>query len=144
MQRIVIYQRKNRLFAWPSSKTVQGLWINSGPAISLAADEKPENIGVVVDAALDQSESGVAHPTAWVGGIEPLLSEAGVKTYKTFVNGTLSVSVEREGQSISFVPTANLGHQQGFAPIADKKVTLGQPTTEEIGRQLLIALGDAR
>lgn len=134
MKLATVYERKGRLIVQPSSKTTAGIWILQEPVLSTSADADAGEVGALVRQALESSQADVPHPTRWAGLVQPLLKAAGVRSYKTFVNGARGIDVYQEGETISFTPFRNLGHKEGFEPISEKELESKSPGAAEIGR----------
>lgn len=117
-----VYQRKESLFIQPSCRTDQGVWIVRGEVATLQLGSSDLLLGERLLAALDESRT-VPHPRSWKGLTDPLLAVAGVKSWKTFSRSSRLVSVEF-GQSGKAVPYLNLGHVEGFEPLAENEVAV--------------------
>lgn len=142
MRKLVsVYQRKGQLVLCPSNLTTEELWITGGPARRLDVDSAIHEKGAVVRQSLSDSRNGVPHPTQSGGMFDPVLKLAGVRSWKTFVNGTRLVAVTEEEGQITVVPTRNGGAREGFFDLGPKTVTLGSGATdEELGAAVDAAL----
>jgi len=65
--------------------------------------------------------------------IKPLFMAAGVRSWRTFVEGAQLVSIRRQGGSILLTPMINMGAQNGFAPNLPSCVTFAPRTICDIG-----------
>ncbi|MCU0880347.1 MAG: hypothetical protein MUF06_21460, partial [Pirellulaceae bacterium] len=64
----------------------------------------------------------------------PLLSLAGVKTWKEFVRNAQCLSLEATDDQLRLVPCRNLGATRGFEPMPDKAIEAPlSPSEDQIG-----------
>ena len=114
MKRAEVYLRREVLIFAPQSRTTAGVWIVGRPCVTVSGEAPAHEKAAAISTVLDASTDSVSHPTSWTGVLQPLLDAAGVKNWKTFVRSAKSVGVECDGDSIVFVPYANLGAASGF------------------------------
>lgn len=135
------YLIERKILVHPSSKTVDGVWILSEPVTCLDDSAPNEVLGRALADALQRSVTGVAHPTQWKGLFEPVLRLAGIKTWSSFARQARSVEIEMDGSRIMFVPTKNLGADEGVEPISGKSLTTNaEASLVELGDTLRQAL----
>jgi hypothetical protein len=101
--------------------------------LSFDEDCSDDEIGAGIRASLDASQSGVAHPRTWTGLLDPLLGLAGVKSWSTFARAALSVGIEEDGTAVSFIPSRNLGPDQGFDPDPSEALVVDSPSICQLG-----------
>lgn len=135
-----VYERGGKLLVQASSRTDQGVWILDGDVFELASDADEEALGQVVSTALQQS-STVPHPTQWGGLMKPLLTKAGVKSWRTFVRGTRCVRVKSERGGWTALPYRNLGPSEGFEEILGVEIAVSpNGSAAALGRAVREAL----
>ena len=135
-----VYERRGMLYLQASSQTEEGVWVLDGGVSELPSNAPDETLGEAVRSALLQSK-GVPHPTRWDRLMEPLLASAGVKSWKTFVNGTRCVSVESEKRGWKLIHFRNLGAKHGFEPVPSAEIDLPPGTNlADKGRSVRDAL----
>jgi hypothetical protein len=114
MKRATVYHRKGKFFAHASSQTTAGVWILSEPCLALDDTCTDHELGSALLGALAGSENAVAHPQSWKGLLDPLLTQAGVKSWGTFSKTATCLEVEADAGHIALIPTLNLGVDAGF------------------------------
>lgn len=74
---------------------------------------------------------------------DPVLREAGVRSWSSFVNGTTSVSVTLDDHDLTIIPLRNRG-SEGFAEMTKLKRSLpGDASAFELGSAVVAALADS-
>lgn len=137
MKAATAYKKANRVYLHASSKTSAGVWVASHPFIQVESSAPPAIMGQSLMEALNGSQDGVPHPTKWSELIAPLLEQAGVKSWTTFMRKAQCVNLETTVDGLKFIPTRNLGTSEGFEPMLDKVIELPPSTTlEQIGVDL--------
>lgn len=117
------------------SRTEHGLWMVDGPPITLSQDSSPLEIGEATLAALAKSRA-VPHPESWAGlDDDPMLREAGVKSWRTFSRTAAVLEVKLDAEFV-MTPTRNDGPREGFTHLNEKNERLPASATAEV-------LGDA-
>jgi hypothetical protein len=140
-----VYQRKGRIFVHAESETTAGVWILDGSCKSLLGQDDPVAVGTVVAQALESSRTGIAHPSSWGGLFDPVLREAGVRTWSTFVKGAQCLSVSRDDHGLNVVPMRNGGSSEGFAFMTELKRSLPSSASAfDLGSTVLAALADSQ
>ncbi|WP_311270681.1 hypothetical protein [Sphingobium sp. WCS2017Hpa-17] len=109
------------------SRTNSGIWIVNGFILSCNANEI-SNLDVNISRCLNSSQDDVQHPKSFADIFKPVLEAYGVKSFKTFMQNSKCVEIERMGNTISFIATRNEGHKNGFVTIDNLKntITIGQ------------------
>jgi hypothetical protein len=134
MKAATIYKRANMLFFHASSKTTAGVWIATPPFLCLELQPDLSPIGKAVVEALGSSQTDVPHPVKWSGILAPLLEQAGVKSWETFMRKADCLNLEATSDSLKVIPNKNLGTTEGFEPILGKAVELNLASSiEQIG-----------
>jgi hypothetical protein len=114
MKAAAAYERRGKFILHSSSKTTDGVWISSSPYL-LHEGRVPGEIGALVKKCLSGSQSKVPHPAEFKTLFAEALTLAKVKSHKEFMRGALCVEIEQIGDNIRFVPTKNLGPDEGFS-----------------------------
>jgi hypothetical protein len=122
MKAATVYKRGNRIYIHASSKTTAGVWIATPPFIQVEADVSASDLGKFVVDALCASQLDVPHPTKWSGVLAPLLEQAGVKSWATFMRKAQCLNLEADEQRLKVIPNRNLGMTEGFEPMLDKRI----------------------
>jgi hypothetical protein len=133
MKAATVYRRGGCIVVHSSSRTTSGFWIAAPPFLRLEeTDSQPLALGDAIMAALTGSNSPVPPPLSWRGLLKPLLEQACVKSWETFVKNAHSVEVLFENNQFTIIPNRNLGPSEGFEPIDEKSVIVpvGISTTE--------------
>jgi hypothetical protein len=142
MKHAIAYKRRDGWYLHSSSETADGVWVATQPFLKLAAEATLRDIGDAVLAALDASRQNVAHPKEWNGIFKPMLDLAGVKSWSTFMQGSLCLRIEASEGILAITPTKNLGPKEGHLPFDDKVVRLPdskQPDAIGTGMQSAIS-----
>jgi hypothetical protein len=131
------YKRKGKIFFHSSSKTTAGVWIATGPFLSIEDSEQSSKKGNYIKEVLKSSEEGITHPNSWENLFEPILNLAGVKSWSTFAKSAISCSIELENDELQFIPNRNLGPREGYEPIHERTLIVSFDTSiEKIGYML--------
>jgi len=135
MKQAIAYRRRSKVYIHASSQTVENVWILDNPVLCIESDSDIRGIGNAVQDALNGSRQGVSHPVSWSGIFMPVLKLAGIKSWKTFSKSSQCVQIERENDTIIFIPTENGGSKEGYRPLLNQKIT--SSVHGEIGLDLL-------
>ena len=122
MKAAAVYKRANRIYLHASSKTTAGVWIATPPFIQVDSGSSPSDLGKSVMDALGGSQALVPHPTKWSGLLAPLLEQAGVKSWETFMRKSQCLNLEATEDRLKLIPNRNLGTTEGFEPMLDKAI----------------------
>ena len=124
MKSAIIHERKNIFYIRASSRTTAGIWVDDGDCYVISIDSEYEEIGKYVRIALNNSHSGISHPTDWKAVNDPLLKAANMKSWSTFGKTAKCVIIEME-KDIRINPTKNKSHlNQGFVGDGNSVVTI--------------------
>lgn len=126
-----VYARRGDFLVNAKARTIPGFWI-AWPPFTRVPRDSPE-LGAVVLAALDATEYDVAAPNFRTEPlpITPMLSVAGVRSWRKFVQGTELVAVDLADGQLSLTPMVNMGSKEGF----------GYPEPERIVRTTTVDPG---
>jgi hypothetical protein len=138
----IAYKRGEQVLIHASSKTTDGLWILQKPVMRVAALDNA-GMGRCVAEAMAISREDVAHPASFAGAFDPILEVAGVPSWDTFTEGVLCVGISVENGRMSFVPTKNLGAQQGFGYLKDKQIAISSTEPALFGLALASSFAQA-
>lgn len=139
-KRASVHLRKNILYFSSSSQTVLSAWIGSPPYIKADFSEKDDNINKIVLDVLNASKQGVPYPKTFNGLFEPVLTLAGVKSYRTFMKGAFCCELEEENGMVTITPTQNEGGN-GFSHLNDASIKLCSEEKDNIAQKLRVAFG---
>ena len=144
MKKASAYQRKNQVVLFAVSDTTAGAGIAATPVLCVESGDVTE-LGRAILAALEGSRQNVPHPTrdGWKEVAAPVLKVAGVNSWSTFAKAAKNVDIRFETNRVSFIPTRNLGPNDGFAALPVERVRTSAPTVTELGLALIAAFGDA-
>lgn len=144
MEKIIsVYRRKGKIIIGPNHKTTDGVWIDSGPYEICTDSIDTGELGKIILKTIKKSKNGIPHPISWDGFTKPLQKASGVKSYSSFLNGTLRCSVELSDK-LYFMPYRNGGYKgdaKGFHEISEEQFSiLANSPDDKIGKSLLDAL----
>jgi hypothetical protein len=139
----IAYKRGDQVYIHASSKTTSGVWILQPPVLAAAAQDN-SGLGRCVAEAMDVSREGIPHPSSWAGAFDPILDVAGVASWDAFTDGVLCVGISVENGRMSFVPTKNLGPQQGFGYLKDKQIAISSTEPALFGLALVSSFAQSR
>jgi len=143
MKFAVIYKRRGKFIIGPQGRTTAGV---------LIAVERPASLGTTVDIpmigktlrdALSRSRSPVPHPgpDEWPAIMEEFLHATDVKTWGSFVRGSVLATVETDGSKVVFQPHENRGARDAFQPMGLPSIVIDSNVTdEELGGAAIRAL----
>ena len=140
MKRATAYRRKGHFFVHASSRTTDGVWILTEPCVKLDETCSDEDLGEATRAAISASRAGVPHPRNFAGLLDPLLRQAGVKTWSAFAKTATCAEIEADGGKVSVIPTRNLGVDEGFQPDPDRASSADLDDTDSLGAGVRRAL----
>jgi hypothetical protein len=120
MKAATVYKRGNWIFIHASSKTTAGVWIATPPFIQVKRDASASDVGKSVMDALNASQIDFPHPTKWRDLLAPMLGQAGVKSWETFMRKAQCVNLEADEDRLKLIPNSNLGTTEGFEPMPNK------------------------
>ena len=141
MKAATVYKRANRIYLHASSKTTAGVWIATPPFIQVDSGSSPSDLGKSVMDALGGSQALVPHPAKWSGLLAPLLEQAGVKSWETFMRKSQCLNLEATEDRLKLIPNRNLGTTEGFEPMLDKAIDVPLTSSpDQIGTALTDAL----
>src|SRR5262245_9296973 len=130
MQRATVYQRDSAILVHTSSETVDGIWILTEPCIRLPIGCSDRELGDALSSAFEESKESLPPPTQWKMIVAPLLTAAGVRSWKAFARGAVCVHAEYESRYLSLIPTINLGvtgANRGFVEASDAATRVAMP-----------------
>ena len=119
-----IYRREGQYFVCASSRTIDGFWLEDGPAAVLPVGDAAA-LDDAVRAALARSRAGIRAPKDWTSWRSPVLEAAGYKRFSAFAKGTALVAIEQSGDRLRAVPHRNGGSKEGYVGLVEETVVLG-------------------
>jgi hypothetical protein len=143
MKFAVLYKRRGHFIVGPQGRTTAGVLIGVAPPVSMDATIDARELGKAVRDALGRSRSPVPHPQPdeWPAVTEEFLRATGVKTWGTFVRGSVLTTVEADGAKVVFQPHENRGARDAFQPMGLSSITIDSSATdEELGTAAMRAL----
>jgi len=135
------YEKAGFVILGAHARTDEGVLIPRPPAIRIACDAPPEELGRAVRAVLAEYRDGVPHPQRWAGVGQDFLKATGLKSWRALMSGARYCGiVEEPDGSISFGHYRQVSAKQ-FVPlgIPDRVLAAGAPD-DEVGAALLEAL----
>ena len=129
-----VYMRRQQFLIHALSRTTDGVWLLSEPCSALAIECDDRGLGSAIRRALDGSLAEVPHPSSWNHVFEPMLSLAGVTTWKAFATGAACIQIETDGNHVVLIPQTSRGPKEGFEPDLARAATLESASAEELGR----------
>jgi hypothetical protein len=128
--------RPDAWYCSPYNKTTAGAWIGVEPIVKIPPDAPAAVLGATLIELLAASTGPVPHPTDWKKLLEPLLTAAGVKSWRALAAGAKSVSVESDGAFYTVCPSAR-DRRNNFLPLPERDIRLPiSATAEELGKAI--------
>ena len=128
------YRRKDGWYFHSDSLTTDGVWLATQPFLKLAPEASPSSIGETVLRVLQASQPSVPHPKDWKAVDYPIPEMAGVKSWGTFMKGSMRLCLDAADGVLVVTPTKNLGPKEGHLPYGDRAIRLPDNSTpDEIG-----------
>lgn len=133
MKFAVLYKRRGKLIIGAQGRTTAGVLIGVEPPLSIDETVDPSSLGRTLRDALNRSRSPVPHPQPeeWPAITDVFLRSAGVKSWSTFVRGSLLTTVESDGSAIVFQPHENRGARDAFQPMGLPSIRLDAGASDE-------------
>lgn len=129
----VLYKRRGKLIIGAQGRTTAGVLIGVEPPLSIDETLDASSVGRTLREALNRSRSPVPHPkpAEWPAITDVFLRGAGVKSWGTFVRGSLLTTVESDGSVIVFQPHANRGARDAFQPMGLPSIRVDAGASDE-------------
>ena len=137
MKACEVYFRGDTVFVFAMAQTVPGFLIQSGPMFKLKRDDPPAAWGETVLKALGSFREHVPVTEAPRTVSPEFLEFTGVKSWNTFIRGTLNLSIGFDGRNVDIIPTARA--HGGFDHLSDQAV-ISRPEPQAVGEAMLEAL----
>ena len=137
-----VYFRGQDIYVSSSSRTMNGLWIDSEPRMKLeGANDSPQTLGVAVLQALAASQRGVPDPEDLRSVGKEFLTFVGFKSLASFEKQAsfFQLTLDDKESEITVEPTTH-GSRGGFEFIG-QEIKCGV-APQEIGATLLKLSGD--
>jgi hypothetical protein len=143
-RRITVYERREELFLFSSSRTIAEIWRKSSETDKLAVDTDPAILGQVIRRKLALSRRDVPHDNS-TSSEKDFLSLARCRSWREFNMGAHCIHISEEDGRLTIEPQRNLGPAEGFEPLLDSVSALQLTVcNQDLGRALLEALELAR
>jgi hypothetical protein len=139
----IIYKRRGKLIIGAQGRTTAGVLIGVEPPLAIDETIDASSVGRTLRDALNRSRSPVPHPKPeeWPAITDVFLRSAGVKSWSTFVRGSLLATVESDGSMIIFQPHENRGARDAFQPMGLPSIRLDAEASDaELGEAAARAL----
>lgn len=138
MKYAAVYHRDHFFFLHSEAVTIVGLQIASEPSFKVELNDNEELKNALL-ACLDGSISEVPHPKDFSNLFEPISKLSGKKSWGAFAKGARLVEVRQDANGeITLTPMRNLGPKEGFVPIADREILIGD---KDISLAVIEAMG---
>jgi hypothetical protein len=133
MRFAVLYKRRGKLIIGAQGRTTAGVLIGFEPPLSIDDTVDASSLGRALRDVLKRSRSPVPHPRPeeWPAITNAFLRIAGVKSWSTFVRGSLLTTVEWDGSAIVFQPHENRGARDAFQPMGLPAIRLDAGASDE-------------
>jgi hypothetical protein len=125
-------KRKDAWYFHSDSRTTDGVWVATEPFLKLAPDASPASIGKTVLSVLEASQTDVPHPKDWNAVYYPIPEMAGVKSWTTFMKGSMLLTIEADGGVLVITPTKNLGPKEGHVPFENRVLRLPEISAPDV------------
>lgn len=138
-----VFQRGERFFVGPLSRTTAGVLIGTGRLEALNGDVANQALGEAIQRAIGASRDGIPHPAPgdWPAINKRFLAEVGAKSMSAFMKGAYCVGVAKNARTITFEPTRNDGARGGFIDVKERRFEIpAESKAEEVGRAARRAL----
>jgi hypothetical protein len=137
MERAAAYQYRNDLFVHASGKLTSGVGVLIQPVIRVS-HMPDEELGKTVLSVLNSYRTNVAEDDVLAVKRQPMHVLAGVKNWKEFEHLARCVTIEREGDILSFTPSRHVSDREGYVDLLEKVETCRTEPTA-VGRALHLA-----
>jgi hypothetical protein len=121
-----LFQRGDRFFVGPLSRTTAGVFIGPGRQEVLTGEVSSRALGEAVLRALDNSKTGISHPAPndWPAIDRQFLDEVGARTMSAFMKSALCVEIALDGGTLRFDPKRNGGAKGGFVNLSERRIEI--------------------
>jgi hypothetical protein len=137
-----VYLRGEAIYVIASFENESGIIISSEPVVKLDRNASPDVLGAAVLYALRMLREDMPMLDTRRDGKKALLAVSGIKSWREFLKGATYVSVDYEGNEVSFTPSYL--ERGSFMFMPPDMETKSPPQPEAVGKALLEALKRCR
>ena len=143
LQHVSAFKHNNRFVITSNAKTEEGIWYLSKPIRHFAIHSNPIEIGNVVLASLESSQTRLPNspsPTDLNQLMDELYQTAGASSLNAFLNDALHCGIGHSQDGIEISPTHNHGIEHepsGFVFNFENRILVEDPTPEVLGHAFL-------
>jgi hypothetical protein len=146
-------ERKATAYGWRGDiilnrvdTTIDGIPVSTSDVVRWPRDVSPEIIGRDLVRIIDDARSGIApiEPDQWGELFRPILTAAGVKTWRQFMSAATDLSIFEDAGLVYLVPSVNLGPSEGFDGILDAMQHAPLRDHERLGEAIIRGLALSR
>lgn len=132
------YCLRNEYIIHPMSMTVDGVWVRSDPITRLSLTVDTSEIGKAVLLALDESVTGVPHPSpdAWKLVQAKFLKSVGSRSTAAFHRDSELVEIKEESGTVTLTPLVKRADRRGHRRDEARKTSTSREDHERLGEQL--------
>jgi len=141
---VQVYLRKSEFIICSSSQTSAGFWVTNGHFSRVPEVADAVELGRAVVEALDASTGIVAYDKSRSPSA-PFLSALGLKSYRSFMKGALSIDVSTDDDDVlTVMPMRNMGPREGFHYVRDEARVIEDRSAASLGRTVKETVARAR
>ena len=138
-----IYLRDREILAHALHRTVDGALVPGLPALRLAREATPSEIGRALRAILSQTAAVIAHPADWTGVDAPVLAAFGARSWGSISRTARLCTLSEDEQWLEIVPMRNgggAGRDRGFHELPARATRISRDVTDhDLGESVLRA-----
>lgn len=136
MQMANIYLWQDREWVITSmSQTTFGVWIANSAVQRRPKECADTDLGEAILGSLNESQTGVPHPTDWKALRLSYVKNLGIKSVDKFELKCRLVGVLRRGALITLTPNKNGGARSGFTPLTPS-IRVESPNPDALGKSV--------
>jgi len=140
VKRAAAYLRIEKVYLYPYSRTINGLWIGCEPI--LVTSERHKGLGQEILQTLATSTGNVPDPESLAASdswnsTKALVRAAGVRSYEAFADSAKCVGILLDEKEVVFTPTLNGGYRRRFLNLRTK--IRCKPVEAEVAAGLIAA-----
>lgn len=136
-----VYLRDRKLFISSSSRTTEGIWIDTGPVHVVEADDVNQ-IAKAARLALENSKHGISAPPPGEELTGAVLEAASTKSWRTFVSRATMLDVCVSDGLATVTPYRKFSARGNYEPQTEKSRTC-RVGSAEFGTTILSTFDDA-
>jgi hypothetical protein len=145
-RKATVNQRRGRIIVERVDTTVDGIPVGTDDIAVFDESIAARELGQAVMGAVGRARASIPRiqRDEWAPRLQPLLRAAGVRSWRSFVDGCRDVSVFEVAEGLELMPSINHGAREGFEGLPEEAITVKADDPMVVGEAVLRALNASR